>query len=296
MASSPSGQESTQPRTDSADPRPPLFLTGGAGFVGTALVAGLAKAGLPDVTLLLRRAGPAIGLPAGWGTVSGDLAATGEWAAAIKPGALVVHLAALTGKATRAEFDRVNVAGTANLVAAARAASARGVVFVSSVAAGYRDKRYAWYARSKERAEAVVRDSGLPYTIVRPTQVMGEGSPVAAALGRLANLPIPIVFGDGNALAQPISVVELAERVQAILREPLAGRTLTVGGAETLPIRVVIERLRDPARPKRAPWSIPIEPLRTVLGLLEPIVGRFLPFTAGQLSAFSNDGAAGASR
>ena len=295
MHPSPSGQESTQPSTSPSDPRPALFLTGGAGFVGSALVARLAQAGWSDVTLLIRRAGPAMSLPAGWRTVPGDLLASRDWASAIKPGAIVVHLAALTGKAKRAEFERVNVAGTAALLEAARKASARGVVFVSSVAAGYRDKRYAWYARSKERAEALVRDSGLPFTIVRPTQVMGDGSPVAAALGRLANLPVPIVFGDGQVLAQPIAVADLAERLLAILNEPQTGRTMTVGGPEAVAMRTVIERLRDPARPKRTVRSIPIEPLRTVLGLLEPLVGGLLPFTAGQLSAFGNDGAAGAS-
>ena len=128
--------------------------------------------------------------------------------------------------------------------------------------------------------------------IVRPTQVMGEGSPVAAALTRIANLPVPIVFGAGRVLVQPMTADDLARRLVAIVQRPLERRILAVGGAEQMSIRALITRLRDPGLPGRRPVSIPIEPLRTLLGLAEPVLGGLLPFTAGQLSAFVNDGVA----
>jgi nucleoside-diphosphate-sugar epimerase len=99
----------------------------------------------------------------------------------------VVHAAAWTGSAgLSAELAwRTNVEGTANVLAAARAAGVERFVYVSSVAvyglnhAALVDETMPTppvgqlYPDSKIAAEAAVRGSGLSYVIVRPASTYG---------------------------------------------------------------------------------------------------------------------------
>src|SRR3546814_5033592 len=78
----------------------------------------------------------------------------------------VMHIAGVVNVPTRAAFEAGNATATAHVVDAARDAGVTRFVHVSSLAA--REPALSNYGWSKERAEAVVRDSGLDWTIVRP--------------------------------------------------------------------------------------------------------------------------------
>lgn len=267
-----------------------MFVTGATGFVGSRLLRLAATRPELVTTGLVRRGQLAPGVT----RVEAELHQADLYRRALGPSTVVIHLAAVTGKAPRAAYRQVNVDGTRILLDAAGAARVRGFILVSSVAAGYRDQRFAWYAKSKAAAEELVARSGLPYLIARPTQVIGPGSPVGASMTRLANLPLPIVFGRGDVRVQPIEVDDLAERLLALADGPFDGRTVTLGGPAVLTMRDWMAALRTGS--ERRPVRVPLEPLRTLLGLVEPVMRPVLPFTAGQLSAFANDGAADAAR
>ena len=110
--------------------------------------------------------------------------------------AAVVHSAAWTGGAelSDAEGLRVNVEGTRNVLAAAQAAGVERFIYVSSVAvygvnrAPLIDESMPTppvgqaYPDSKIAAERLVRESGLPYVIIRPASTYG---PRGAAWGRV---------------------------------------------------------------------------------------------------------------
>jgi nucleoside-diphosphate-sugar epimerase len=269
----------------------PLFLTGASGFVGRRVVGALAAAGHADVRLLARD--PArlpTPLPAGWRAVRGTLSDPAAWQAALPGCAGVLHLAASTGKASRREHFAVNRDGTAALLAAAERAGVRRFLLVSSVAAGYSDRRWYHYAESKAAAEALVRRSAMEHLIVRPTLVLGPGSPLLASLGRLALLPVPLRFGAGRVEVQPIHGDDLAELlVAALALERWDGRIITAGGPQALPIRELLAAIRRArGRAPRAPLALPLGPLRALLGTLEPLLRPVLPFTAGQLAFFAN--------
>jgi nucleoside-diphosphate-sugar epimerase len=270
----------------------PLFLTGASGFVGRHLAAELARLGVPDVRLLLRGepAGLLPGpLPPGWRVVAGDLRDPARWTAALSGVHTVAHLAALTGKASRREHERINREGTRTLVEAARAAGVSRFLFVSTIAAGYADRRHYHYANAKAAAEAVVRASGMEALVVRPTMVLGPGSPVLANLRRLATLPVPIMFGRGLAV-QPIHVADLAAQLAAALeRERWPAEPAELGGPEAVPMARLLGAIREAAgQPARGAWRVPLQPTRSLLALVEPVLLGVLPFTAGQLAAFAN--------
>ena len=204
-----------------------------------------------------------------------------------------VHLAALTGKASRTEHFRINEQGTAMFVDACQNAGVGRLLFVSSIATKFPDHSDYHYAQAKARAEAVVRASRLKYTIVRPTMIFGKGSPVLNGLDKLAGLPLIPVFGDGRTQVQPIYVDDLASFIVEILEQDRFGNeTLDLGGPSSLSIENLLQEIRtlrkgSPGRALHIPLSLFLPFLRTAekLGF-----GHFLPVSAGQLSSFRFDG------
>lgn len=271
-----------------------IVVTGASGFLGRRVVERLAARG-DRVVGVARRAKPA-DLPSGVDWVSADLGNPGASEAALAKalgGAdVVLHLAAVTGKARPAEYRRGNIEATEALLRAAERAGVGRFVFVSSIAVSFADRRHYPYSDSKAAAEAIVRSSSLKTTIVRPTMILGAGSPIQESLEKLARLPVAPMFGDGKAMVNPIEVDDVAALLVALAHEPdAAGAVIEVGGPAAYPMSELFARLRAKGgAPKFI--HLPLKPLRELLALVEGPLLPLMPLTAGQLASFANDGVA----
>jgi uncharacterized protein YbjT (DUF2867 family) len=148
------------------------------------------------------------------------------------------------------------------IVAAARAAGIDRAVFVSTTAVTTRLP-----ARSKQvrlDAERQIRESGLKWTILRPTMIYGAPgdrnlSRLLALLARVPVLPVP---GGGRHLQQPVHVADVAGAVLSAVERPAsAGITYDIAGPEPLSFG---ELLRVTARTvgSRARFvPVPLSPL-----------------------------------
>jgi nucleoside-diphosphate-sugar epimerase len=171
----------------------PAFVTGGSGFIGSALIRRLTEAGRPVRALARSDAAARKVADAGGEPVRGDL---GD-ADAMRQGAggceLAFHAAARLGAWRPWEqFERINVQGTRDAIGACRAAGVRRFVHVGTEAAvisgeplhdadeslPLRPDSKEYYCASKALAEQVVRDAsgdGLETVVVRPRFVWGPG-------------------------------------------------------------------------------------------------------------------------
>lgn len=163
-----------------------------------------------------------------------------------------------------AEQERVNVAGSRALFAAAAAAGARRVIAVSSISAfsGCRSD----YGRAKLRVEeAAAAVGGIS---VRPGLIHGEGpGGMFGTLSRLAGLPVlPLPDGGG----QPLYLAH-ADDVCAALLAALdwapdrAAVPVTLAHPRAIPFRGLLSALA--AARGRAPLFVPF-PSSVMLGLL----------------------------
>jgi len=190
----------------------PVLVTGGTGRLGRHVVRRLRDAQC-EVRVLTRRSRESAD---GVEFVRGDLA-TGEGvAAAVDGAAAIVHCA------TSSKGD---VAATQNLVRAASQAGTPHLVYVSIVGI---DHISSWgYPKAKLRAERIVAECGLPWTILRVTQFYDYILTGLQKLARLPVVPVPAGFD-----VQPIDPGEVAARlVELTLSEP-AGRVPDLAGPQ----------------------------------------------------------------
>jgi nucleoside-diphosphate-sugar epimerase len=164
---------------------PAAFVTGGSGFVGGALIERLRREGW-DVRALARSERAAARVrELGAEPVMGDLDDL-----RIEDCELAFHAAAkVEDFGDPAEFERVNVQGTRNVVEACRAGGVRRLVHVGTEAAlmagkplvnvderaELRPDSPVLYSSSKAKAEQIVRGADLDTVVVRPRFVWGRG-------------------------------------------------------------------------------------------------------------------------
>ena len=156
-----------------------VLLTGASGVVGRAL---LPRLGDPDVVCLVHRSpvsGPNVTIALG--DVSQPMLGLAEQSYAELAARVdaVIHCAAVTdfGRAD-GSLEATNIAGTEHVAAFAAAAEAVlyhvSTAFVHTTVDGDRGRTAIGYASSKSAAEEVVRSSGMPHVILRPSVVIGD--------------------------------------------------------------------------------------------------------------------------
>jgi len=164
------------------------FVTGASGFVGGALTRRLVAEGW-GVNALARSERSAEAVRAlGATAVQGDLDDVAAMTAGAQGCDVVFHCAAHLGEwGNPADFERVNVTGTANAVQATKQAGVPRFVHVGTEAAlmhgkplvnvdetvPLRPDSRALYSRTKARAEQVARAGGA--VVIRPRLVWGPG-------------------------------------------------------------------------------------------------------------------------
>jgi uncharacterized protein YbjT (DUF2867 family) len=210
-----------------------ILVTGGSGVVGVGTVTELLKRG-HEVTLLARHANDdARQWPSGVTPVVGDVSDVSKIRGAADGCDAVLHVAGIVEESPpTVTFRRVNVEGTANIVAEAERAGVQRFVFVSSLGAQEGESDY---HRSKREAERIVERFAGNWTICRPGNVYGPGDGQISVMLRLVRGVTPLVprIGSGDQTFQPIWWEDLAAALAAVVeRDDLAGQALDLAGGE----------------------------------------------------------------
>jgi uncharacterized protein YbjT (DUF2867 family) len=149
-----------------------IFITGGTGYIGRALITGLLARG--HRVRALARVGSESRVPTGAQVAPGNALDSASFVGHIVRGDTVVHLIGTPhpSPAKAAEFKSVDLASAQAAVAAACQSGAAHFIYLSvaqpaPVMQAYVDARAA--------GEAVVRASGIDATILRPWYVLGPG-------------------------------------------------------------------------------------------------------------------------
>jgi uncharacterized protein YbjT (DUF2867 family) len=155
--------------------------------------------------------------------VQGDLTTGAGLAKAVIGMDAIIHAASATTEVTK--LHATDVTGTRRLLAMAREAGVKRVVYVSIV--GIDGVTYPYY-KYKVAAEAIVEENILPWSILRATQFHPL---VETFLGAFSKLPfittIPFKWQ-----FQPVDASEVAARLVEVVKNEPAGRLPDFGGPE----------------------------------------------------------------
>lgn len=154
----------------------------------------------------------------------------------------VIHLPGILFERPDSTYEQANVASTRSVVESAKRKALRKIVLVSATAADEASRNR--YYRTKGEAEALVRASGLPYTILRAPLLLGPSTAGAAALQRNIGGAKAKLIGGGRHLQQPLYVDDLARAAVASATQELVAKNLTLDlvGPVSLPERELVEK------------------------------------------------------
>jgi nucleoside-diphosphate-sugar epimerase len=190
-----------------------ILITGGTGAMGSVLVRKLTALGHDLRVLTLPGDKNAAGLQKTFGVDVrfGTIADPSDCRGLCDGVTTVLHLAAVIITHDESLYTSVNAGGTRTILAEAAAAGVAHFIHVSSASVVY--PKPTPYSISKRLAEKFVRNSGIPWTIVRPTLVYGRqgGQEFDMFLNYLKQFPVLPFIGNGHALKRPVFVDDVVD-------------------------------------------------------------------------------------
>ncbi len=243
-------------------------VTGASGFVGRHLVRQASAFGHEVTGIVRNQAGAEAVVADGGRAVVVPALSTDDLVPAFAGCRAVVHLAQIGAERDGLTYEGVNVAGSAAVVAAARAAGAVRVVLFSGLGVasfGRKPRCTTRYFLSKLEAELVLYRSGLEAVVFRPSYIVGPGDAFVPALLRELGGGEVERAGDGTYRLQPIAVRDAAELVLASLERPTiaaarvgecAAAVYDLVGPEIVTYQAFLERLAAVAREHGRPADL----------------------------------------
>ena len=250
-----------------------IVVLGGTGFVGRHLATRLVARGHRVVVPSRNRArNRDVQVLPGVRVVDADVHDEATLVNRLQGADAVVNLIGILNEPGRsgAGFDRAHVQLAHTLVQACRAAGVTRLLQMSALNAG---RGRSHYLRSRGEAEAVVRESGLRWTIFQPSVIFGPGDGLFERFAALLRLAPALPLARSDAKFAPVYVGDVAAAMVQCLEDPATvHQTYELYGPRTMTLAEIVRYTAQQLGVHRA-----VVPLPDALGRLQGLVFDFVP-------------------
>ena len=269
-----------------------ILVTGAGGFVGSRVVDRLVSEGFAVRALVRNTATTLARFPAGVAIVAGDVTRPETLGPAFDGIDMLVHSAFITADRKQGpgvNYQATNVAGSRNVIEAARGAGVRHSVVVSGL--GTKPSRPGSYMHGRYLGEQAVRESGITWSMVGASIQFGSGSAFIEGLTDLIrSAPVVPMVGSGRLRFQPIWVEDVVTCVVTMLKQPgqYAGRKIDIGGPEYLTYAEILDLLMETMHVHRLKIPAPVPAVVLGAHMMELLLAK-PPITVAATDLFAFD-------
>ena len=270
-----------------------ILITGATGYIGRHLVAGLVAVGERPRCLVRQIDRAADILPVDQvELVQGDTTQPETLGAAMNGIETIIHAAFITAdrkETARNQYEKTNVEGTANMVRAAKTAGVKRIIEISGL--GTKPDKAGSYMQGRYLAEKLVMDSGLDWTIIRPSVLFGKDAPfIKGLVDLIRTTPILPLIGGGKMRFQPIYVEDVVTVIIKVLEDPSRtnGKIYTIGGPSYYSFTQVFDILLSTLHARRPKVYAPTPLIGVGAAVMEAVLAK-PPLTKAAMTLFSFD-------
>ncbi len=265
-----------------------VLVTGGTGYIGTALRDKLREAG-HEVRLLVRQnSAYKIGAGEGCEVVEGDVLDSHACLRAVDGCSAVVNLVGIIREYPDegTTYVAMHTEATFCVLDAARRSGIERFIHMSALGAGP-DSR-SKYHTTKFEAEKIVTGSDLRWTVFRPSVVFSRGDLFIREMVDLVHRSVVPIIDGGKSLLQPVSLANLTDAMaRSVLMPQTQGKLYDVGGPDRVRFRDILDKIA-------AYYKIRMNTMPVSSTLMKPVVKMMqgfekFPLTMDQLLMLSED-------
>lgn len=250
-----------------------IVILGGTGFVGRHLVPRLAAQGhRVKVLSRNREKHPELRVLPQARVVNARVHECEELVRHLEGADVAINLVGILNERGRsgAGFRRAHVELTATLIRACREAGVRRLLQMSALNAG---QGRSHYLRTRGEAEALVKDSGLQWTLFQPSVIFGHGDGLFTRFATLLKIAPVLPLARARARFAPVFVGDVVRGfVRAVDDRETVARTYAMGGPEVMTLAEIVHYTARQLGLRRL-----LLPLPDVLGRLQGLVFDFVP-------------------
>ena len=270
-----------------------ILITGATGFIGRQLVARLVVQGERPRCLVRDVQQAASVLPVNdVELVQGATTQPATLVAAVSGVDMIVHTAFMTADRKQSEgnhYEETNVGGTSNLILAAKAAGVARMIEISGL--GTKPDKSGSYMQGRYLSEKMLIDSGLAWTIIRPSVLFGKGSPFIKGLVDLIKTsPVLPLLGGGKIKFQPIYVEDVITVITRVLADPehTSEKIFTIGGPDYYSFSRILDLLLQATHTFRPKIYAPMPLVGVGAAVMEAVLPK-PPLTKAAMALFASD-------
>ena len=157
----------------------------------------------------------------------------------------MIHLIGIGDETVEKSFDQINVEITKKVIMICKRSKIKKIIYFSGLGASKNSSSK--YFISKFKSEQIIKNSGLDYTIFRPSYIIGRDDYLTRNIQKQIKKKKILIPGSGKYIIQPISIVDVCKVINVALNtKNFSKKTIDLVGPKKISFKKFLENSTKP--------------------------------------------------